>query len=512
MKDIIEVELKTRKVDFIKCSTDILAVGIFTDAEKLDSLNSMLNDKLDGAIERLRKIGDFKARERACTIIYGNDKIGAKRVMLVGLGEKGKTTLDTIRRVSAAAAKKAVDMKAKSLSLAIHNAFDERFDLFSIGKACAEGTYFGSFRYDEYLTENDDSRLGSLLVELIDPDAAKVRDLNKGLATGEIIGKNQSYARTLANRPANVIYPEKIAELAMEVARKSKNLSCTVFNDKQLDEKGMGGIHAVGSGSIHKPVFIILKNKPSSKKANSLPTIAIVGKAITFDSGGLSIKPAQSMEDMKLDKSGGIAILATMKAIAELDLPLNVYGFIPSAENLPSGSSYRPGDIISTYSGKSVEVLNTDAEGRMILCDALAYAAKEKCDIIIDIATLTGACMVALGQYMAGLMGNNEELIKQLQKASEESGEKVWHLPSSDEYADEMKSKFADLKNTGSKWGGACTAAAFLRQFVGKTKWAHLDVAGVDLISSSIDYTSEGSSGFGVRLLVTYLMNLANSK
>lgn len=214
------------------------------------------------------------------------------------------------------------------------------------------------------------------------------------------------------------------------------------------------------------------------------------------------------MGEMKLDKSGGIAVLATMKAIAELDLPVNVYGLIPSAENLPSGSSYRPGDIVTTFSGKTVEVQNTDAEGRMILCDALAYAAKQKCDIIIDIATLTGACMVALGKYMAGLMGNDDKLIKQLQKASEVSGEKVWPMPSSDEYAEEMKSKIADLKNIGSKWGGACTAAAFLRQFVGDTNWAHLDIAGMDLLSNPTEYTSEGSTGFGVRLLTTYIINM----
>ncbi|MEJ2650142.1 MAG: leucyl aminopeptidase [Sedimentisphaerales bacterium] len=487
MKEIIQVELKTRKVDLSKCRTDILAVGLFSDVPKLDSVNSMLNDKLGGAIERLLKTGDFKAKERANAIIYGNEKIGAKRVMLVGLGEKQKATLDTIRKATASAAKKAVDMKAKTLSFALHNALDKRFDLSSVGQVYAEGTYYGSYRYDEFITESEDGRLNLLQVE-------------------------QCYGRTIANRPGNIIYPEKIAEEARELARKSKNLTCTVFDEKQLIAKGMGGIMAVGSGSIHRPVFIVLKNKTTAKKASSLPTIAIVGKAITFDSGGISIKPSANMDEMKFDKSGGIAILATMKAVSELDLPLNVCGLIPSAENLPSGSSYRPGDIVTTFSGKTVEVQNTDAEGRMILCDALAYAAKQKCDIIIDIATLTGACMVALGKYMAGLMGNDDELIKQLQKASEESGEKVWAMPSGDEYAEEMKSKIADLKNIGSRWGGACTAAAFLRQFIGKAKWAHLDMAGVDMVNSPVDYAAEGSAGFGVRLLTTYLTNIANKK
>jgi len=198
--------------------------------------------------------------------------------------------------------------------------------------------------------------------------------------------------------------------------------------------------------------------------------------------------------------------------VAELGLPLNVYGIIPSAENMPGGTSYRPGDIVTTFSGRTVEVLNTDAEGRIVLCDGLSYAVKQNCDIIIDIATLTGACVVALGKYMAGLMGNDEKLMKQLQTAAQESGEKLWPMPSGDEYAEEMKSKVADLKNTGSKWGGACTAAAFLRQFVGDAKWAHLDIAGTEMSEKATEYTTQGSSGFGVRLLTTSLVNLAESK
>ncbi len=512
MKKIIDVKLKTRNVDFSDFKTDVLAVGIFSDAKKLDPLNANLNKKLSGAIERLIKLGDFKGKDKTSAIVYGNEKIGAKRVLLLGLGEKEKATLDTIRRVSAFAAKKSIEMKAKTVGSALHNAFGRRFDLSAVGRACGEGIYFGSFIYDEFVTESTDGRLDSLRVELIEPDSEKLRRLKKGLAVGATVGRAQSYVRTLANRPGNVIYPAKLAAAAKEIARSSKRLSCTVFNKKQLTEKGMGGVLAVGSGSQHEPRFIILKYNPAGRVASKLPVIGLVGKAITFDSGGLSIKPAANMDEMKLDKTGGIAVLGTMKALAELELPVRVYGIVPSAENLPSGSSYRPGDIIDTFSGKTVEVQNTDAEGRMILCDALAYANKQKCDIIIDIATLTGACMVALGKYMAGLMGNDDNLIKQLQKASEDSGEKVWPMPSGDEYAEEMKSKIADLKNIGSKWGGACTAAAFLRQFIGDAKWAHLDIAGVDLIQNASEFSAVGSSGFGVRLLTAYLINLVDGK
>ena len=512
MKKIIDVKLTARKIDFIDCKTDVLVVGIFSDAKRLDQLNAQLNKKLGGSIERLIKLGDFKGNDKTSAIVYGNEKIGAKRVLLLGLGEKEKATLDTIRRAVANAAKKSVEIKAKSVGLALHNAFGKRFDLSAAGHACGEGAYYGSFIYDEFVTETKDGRLGSLKVELIEPDLEKLKQLKKGLAVGAVIGGAQSYARTLANKPGNVIYPAKLAAAAKEMARSSKGLSCTVFDKKQLTAKGMNGVLAVGSGSQHEPRLIILKYSPAGKAASKLPVIGLVGKAITFDSGGLSIKPAANMDEMKLDKTGGISVLGTMKAISELALPIRVYGIIPSAENLPSGSSYRPGDIINTFSGKTVEVQNTDAEGRIILCDALAYAVKQKCEVVIDIATLTGACMVALGKHMAGLMGNDEELIKQIQKASEDSGEKVWPMPSGDEYAEEMKSKIADLKNIGSRWGGACTAAAFLRQFIGEAKWGHLDIAGMDLIQSASEFSAVGSSGFGVRLLTTYLMNLVDKK
>ena len=512
MKDIIDVELKTQKVDFSKSKTDILAVGLFSDTKELDKLNKELNSKLNGAINQLMELGDFKGKNGTSTIVYGNDKTGAKRILLIGLGEKKKATLDTVRNAAANAAKMSVELKAKTMSLALHKAFGGQFDLSAMGQACGEGTYFGSYRYDEFITENENGRLGSLKVELIDSDSAKLKKLKKGLSCGIAIGRAQSYARTLANRPANVITPVELAAAAKELARGSKRLSCTVFDEKQMAAKGMGGVLAVGSGSQNKPRFIILKYTPPGKAASTLPTVALVGKAITFDSGGISIKPSANMDEMKLDKSGGIAVLGAMKALAELAPPVNVFGIVPSAENMPSGTSYRPGDIINTFSGKTVEVQNTDAEGRMILCDAISYAVKQKCDIIIDIATLTGACVVALGKYMAGLMGNDNELIKDLQKASEASGEKVWPMPSGEEYAKEMKSKIADLKNIGNRWGGACTAAAFLRQFVGDTKWAHLDIAGVWNFEKATEFTSEGASAFGVRLLTTYVIGLKNKK
>ncbi len=509
MKEIISVEVKTQKADFVKVKMDLLAVGVFSDGKVPNKLNKELDVKLGGAIERLIKLEDFKGKDGTSAVVYGNGKIGAKRVLLVGLGEKKKATLDTVHKAAAHAANKAVDLKAENLGIALHGAFEGEFDLVAMGRVITEGIYFGSYRYDEYITASENGRQGKLKAELVEPDGVKLKKLNEGLLSGAIIGRAQSCARTLSNRPGNVINPPELAAIAKRMVKGIKGLSCTVFDEKQLKAKGMGGILAVGSGSKTPPRLIVLRYSPSGSRVRKLPVIALVGKAITFDSGGISIKPSADMDQMKLDKSGGIAVLCTMKAAAELKLPMNIYGLIPSAENMPGGSSYRPGDIVTTFSGKTVEILNTDAEGRMILCDAISYAVRQKCDIIVDIATLTGACVVALGKFMAGLMGNDDDLIKQVQKASEESGEKVWPMPSGEEYAKEMKSKIADLKNTGGRWGGACTGAAFLRQFVDDKKWAHLDIAGMDIFEKATEFSAEGSSGYGVRLLTTYLMNAA---
>jgi leucyl aminopeptidase len=511
MKRIIDVKVSVRKSELDKFRTDMLCVGVFSDEKKLDKTNKALDKRIGGLIEKIIRLGDFKGEEQTMEVIYIGRKIGAQRLMLTGLGEKKKATLDTLRKAAACAANTAVTRKVKSLALAVHKAFEGKIEAEAMGQACAEGAYFGSFRYDEYVTGSEDGRSEKLIVEIVEPADAESKRLNKGCTVGCCLGRAQSFARTLSSRPGNVINPPNLAAEAKKLAKETKRLGCTVLDERAMRQKKMGGILAVGAGSKSGPRFIILRYN-GARKSNRLPAVALVGKAITFDSGGISIKPAANMETMKLDKSGGIAVMAALKAAAEMRLPINIWGLIPAAENLPSGSSYRPGDIITTYSGKTVEVQNTDAEGRMILCDALHYAGQQKCDIIIDIATLTGACVVALGQYMAGLFGNDDGLIKKVQAAAEESGEKVWYMPSSDEYAKEMKSKIADLKNIGSKWGGACTAAAFLGQFIDKAKWVHLDIAGMDMFEHNTAYSAEGSTGYGVRLLTTFLINLAKGK
>jgi len=503
-KQIIKIDVKAAKADIAKLKADVAAVGVFSDVKKSSFLD-MLDKKLDGAITRLKKIGDFKGAAGSSVFLYTHGKIAAERLLLIGLGEKQKAAVDTFRQAASKAAFEAVNVKAKSLAVFLHNE-NAKIALEKLGHAIAEGIHFGGYRYDEFVTQQENGRSNSLSALIVDDNQAIVRKLGNGIRVGQIIGRAQNFARTLGNRPANVLYPAQFAAEARKVAASVPHLACTILDEKKLAQKKMGGILSVGQGSIHKPRMIILKYTPPRKKA---APIALVGKAITFDSGGISLKPAQDMHEMKYDMTGGAAVLMTMEVIARLKLPIEVYGIICAAENKPGGASYLPGDIITTFSGKTVEVLNTDAEGRLVLCDGLQQAKLLKCKTVIDLATLTGACVVALGKHKAGLFSNDEKLAQRIKKAAQESGEPIWQLPYEPEYIEEIKGKIADLKNIGSKWGGACTGAAFLGEFTAGLIWAHLDIAPkMDASEPMKKYAQDGSIGFGVRLLSNFLMNL----
>jgi leucyl aminopeptidase len=506
VREIISINVTARKGDVFGAKSDMLALGVFSDGKRA-AFCDKLDKKLKGAVTKLIKLGDFKGDEKTTSLLYTDGKIGSARVLLVGLGESKKAGVDTIRKAAAIAASKAVELKAKLAVLAVHQDVVgmKGFSAEELGQAVAEGAYFGGYRYDEYVGKSKNERLKSVKAMIVESKEKVLRQLSRGVKRGNIVGQSQKYARTIANRPANVITPQVLAAEAKKLARNTAGLTCSVLNEAQLKQKKMGGILAVGQGSVNKPRLIVLKYAPRGRKAKA--RVALVGKAITFDSGGLSLKPGEGMHEMKFDKSGGMAVLGAMKAVAQLKPAVCVYGIVPSAENMPGSKSYRPGDIVTTYSGKTVEILNTDAEGRMLLCDAIHHAVKLKCDTIIDIATLTGACVVALGSNRSGLMGNDEKLVGRLKDAGERSGELLWHLPCDDEYLELMKSKIADLKNIGGKWAGACTAGAFLGEFAGKAKWAHIDMAGVGAYGDKKAQTT-GSVGYGVRLLTAYVMNL----
>jgi len=504
-KQIIKIDVKAAQTNIEKAKADVLAIGIYSAGGK-QALMNRLDSKLDGAISRLKKLGDFNGAEGSSVFLYTHRKIAAERLLLIGLGEKQKATADTFRQAASKAAFEAVKLKAKTLAVFLHN--EAKIDFENLAQAIAEAIHFGGYRYDEFVTQEKDGRSIALSAVVIDDSRRIVKKLAAGVEVGQIIGQAQNFSRTLCNRPGNMLYPAKFAAIAQKVASSVPSLSCTVLDDKKLAAKKMGAILAVGQGSIHKPRMIILKYTPRGA-GNSAP-IALVGKAITFDTGGINIKPSNDMHEMKMDMTGGAAVLMAMEVIARLKLPVSVYGIICAAENKPDGAGTLPGDIITTYSGKTVEVLNTDAEGRLVLADGIHQAKVLKCKTIVDIATLTGACVVALGKHKAGLMTNDEKLAQKIEKASTQSGEPLWRLPCGAEYAEEIKGKIADLKNIGGKWGGASTGAAFLEQFAKPVAWAHLDIAPkMDVSEPMKKFTTPGSIGFGVRLLSNFIMNLS---
>lgn len=507
----IKTRVKVDKTDWADFRGDMLVAGVFEGTKRLPTGLKTLDEAAGKVISHVFKTGDFKGKVNESTTLYLSSNKNCDRLVLVGLGKKEKFDLTILRQAAATAARLADKLGAAKVGLGLHQWIGAKWDERTVGQALAEGVIVGRYSFSDHFTKADDEHksAGSLTVSLLEPDTKKAQDLNKGSKIGATIAEAQNTTRMFANRPGNDINPPVLAREAQKLARQT-GLKCKVFDDKQLAQKKMNGILAVGGGSASKPRLIMLEHygRRGQKPAKARPDVVVVGKAITFDSGGLSLKPSSVMLKMKFDKSGGCAVLGIMEAVANLNLPLHVVGLVPAAENMPSHTSYRPDDIVKTYSGKTVEIQNTDAEGRMILSDALAYAAEMKPKAIIDMATLTGACVIALGAHKAALFSNNDALRKQLEKASENSGEPVWPMPMGDEYLEQMKSKVADLRNVGGREAGSCTAAAFLHEFVGDVPWAHIDIAGVADTDSANPWRAVGATGFAVRLVVDYLRNV----
>jgi len=492
----------------------LLALGLFKNTEKLPEVYARVDQSTGGTLRDLLASGDFTGNCNETMVLYASKQAPCRRLMLVGLGDKDKFTRHTLRQSAGTAVRAAEKLGAAKIGLALHCVVNADLPAESIGQAVAEGAVVGRYDYQDYLSEKakNNKTVPAMQIILLEPKAANADALKKGCRLGSILADAQNLARSIANKPGNEINPPALARWAQRLARHS-GFRCRIFNDRQLKAMNMNAILAVGSGSASKPRLIRLDytGRRTARSKPPGPDAVLVGKAVTFDSGGLNVKPAQHMEHMKFDKCGGCAVLGIFQAAARLKLPVNLVGLIPSAENMPSNTSYRPDDVIRTYNGKTVEIVNTDAEGRMILCDALAYAAKLKPNVIIDLATLTGACVIALGEHHAGLFGNNEDLIEKLKRASAASGEPLWPMPCGDEYLEQMKGKIADLKNHGGREGGSCTAAAFLGQFVNNTPWAHIDIAGTADTDKEKPYRALGATGFGVRLLVEYLRTLSSS-
>ncbi len=500
MANVKTINVSVQYKELAGAKEDLLVLGVFESAKMPNDLVE-LDRHTDGSIKKAYSLGDFTGKSKQSTMIYCGCNKCSGRILLLGLGVQKDFELDVLRKSAALAVKQADKIKAGSIAICLD--VPKSVSPQDKAKVISEGLVIGRYEYVEQFSEPA-GKLGSMKAVIVAWNQQDVAPMKKGAKTGIALAEAQNYARYLGNKTGAEINPVTLANEARKLARKV-GLKCKIFDDKELTSLQMGGILAVGQGSATKPRMIMLEY--TGNKSSKSPDVVIVGKAITFDSGGISLKPGAGMHEMKFDKCGGCDAFGIMQAVSSLKLKKNVVALIPSAENMPDSHSYRPGDIIKTYSGKTVEIQNTDAEGRMILCDAISYAVKKlKPKAVIDMATLTGACIISLGHHKAALFSNNDTLVKELVSASETAGEPVWHMPCDRPYADQLKSDCADLRNIGGREGGSATAAAFLREFAGEEiSWAHIDIAGVAWTTKPTDIASSGATGYIVRTVAEYL-------
>ena len=492
MKIKIETTNPTRK------KTEMLCGFVLENSEKIFGINN-ISSKIISSVKQSLK--DMNGESGKIIVVPTNNKTPAKRILLAGIGKKENITNDTIRFVSGKIAQKASEFKLKEFSIIAPPT--HLIEPISAASQITEGCKMALYKFEKFKSKKEEY---SPDISIFVPKSNKI---SKAIKNSEIISDAVIFTKSIANLPPNECNPTTLATLAKGIAKKNK-IKCVVLSKNELKKKGFGGIVAVGQGSKNEPKLIILEHHGGPR--NEKP-IVLVGKAVTFDTGGISLKPGEKMDEMKFDKCGGCTVLGIMKGVSELKLPINLVGIVPSVENMPGGDSYRPGDIIKLYNGKTAEILNTDAEGRLILADALAFGEKYYSPkAIIDFATLTGACIVALGTNVAAIISNNEQLTQKIKDSSRRTTEEVWELPLNEDYMNMIKSDVADMKNIGiGRAAGTITAAAFLRNAIEETPWIHLDIAGVawtQVATKSKPYNPKGATGFGVRLILDYLQKM----
>lgn len=478
---------------------DTIVVNLFKGVTSPGGATGAVDQALGGVISELLTAGDFTGKLGETILIYTHGRLPARKAIIVGLGEREKFTLDRVRQASAAAAREAHRRRAKSVATIAHGAGIAGLDPFRSAQAVAEGTFLGLYKFRDFKKKPDNTEDGQHQIEraiLVEYDRNKIPEMSRGAARGRILAEATNYARDLVNRPGNYHTPSMLADEARALAA-DYGLEVDVLCDEDLRREGMGALLGVGRGSSEPPCLIVLKYH--GRRAND--NLALVGKGLTFDSGGISLKPSKDMHEMKYDMAGGAAVLGAMKAIAQLQPEVNVTGIIPAAENMPGPQAQKPGDVVTTLSGKTIEVINTDAEGRLVLADAVTYACRLGATRLVDVATLTGAVLVALGREIAAVLGNNADLISQVRRAGELAGERYWELPILEEYKDLYKSEVADLKNAAGREAGTIVGAMIIGEFAGETPWAHLDIAGVAWNNKDAGYNPKGGTGFGVRTL-----------
>ncbi len=494
----MKVTFSSDSISQIKADNVVIFVPEFE--KPADARLNQLDQASRGVLTRMAEAGEFTGAEGLVAVVSAPDGYEAARVICVGLGEKKKVDADTYRRAAGTVS------RFKGLTRYTTAAFHfGDVDDAAVYQAVIEGYLLGSFKLLDYKSGDDgvsDVSLKDLVFAV--ENRRLLKRLEKAIETGRVIAEGQLLVRTLALTPGNFLTPQKMARKSQDLAKKTDGLTCTVLDEKEIAREKMGALISVGQGSANPPRFVVLKYEGGRAKQKP---VVLVGKGVTFDSGGISLKQSLGMQEMKGDMTGSAVVLASLITAARLKLPLNVVGLMPMAENMPSSKATRPGDIVTSRKGLTIEVINTDAEGRLILADALDYANEFDPQAVIDVATLTGGALYVLGYSGAPIMGNNPTLMDRLRSAAEATAERVWEMPIWDDFRDLMKSDIADLKNSGGKPAPTMTAGAFLENFTGDWPWAHVDIAYVDIEPSGRPYLPKGVTGIGLRLFVSVLQN-----
>jgi leucyl aminopeptidase len=478
--------------------TPLLAVAVGTLNGKVPTSLLALDELLGGAIGRAISHGDLSGERDAIHMFYAQR--GPKRVMFVGMGKSGEITRGAVRRAAAVAARRAFALGSDTLTFHVPHEFRSGVTPQALGQVSVEGAMFGAWDFRDLKAVNG-RKPGLKHFDLIATREERGM-MERGRVIGAAMAEGQRLARNLQALPGNVCTPDYLATIARMLG-KGYGFRVNVFNRAQAEKEGMGGLLAVARGTLEEPRFITLEYRGAGRTP---PPVVLVGKGVTFDSGGISIKPADKMDEMKYDMSGAAAVLGTFEVLGQLKPQINVVGIVPSTENLPSGTAIKPGDIVRSHFGKMIEIVNTDAEGRLILADALSYARRFKPACVVDAATLTGAVVVGLGNHATGLMGNDDQLMEEVRRAGELAGERCWPLPLWDEYREQNKSDVADVKNSGGRAAGSITAGWFLREFVDGYPWAHLDIAGTAWTDREQPHQVKGPTGVGVRLFTEFVL------
>jgi leucyl aminopeptidase len=484
-------------------ATDCLAIGLFDD-DALSDTAQAIDSATRGLLRRLKAAGDLPVRAGDTHMLLAPAGIRARRLLVVGLGKRADYRQRGWRKATSAALAACLKSRAAHLTLAIDQPPSEAVDTYYLGRAIADLAGLALYRINDFKTARKPPRHALKRVTIAGVTAARKDEARRGLAHGKAIAVGQALLRDLGNLPGNVCTPRYLAQQAKELAREHRTLKVRVLDEPAIRRLKMGCLLAVSRGSAQPPRFIILEYRGGARGA---APVALVGKGVTFDTGGISLKDPAAMDEMKYDMCGAGSVLATLAVAALLKLRINLVGLIAAVENMPSDRATRPGDIVTSAAGKTVEVLNTDAEGRLILCDALNYARRYRPAAVIDIATLTGACVIALGHHHTGIMGNDDALARELVQAGVRASDRGWQLPLTEEYAEQLRSNFADLANIGGRDGGAITAGAFLGRFTTGMKWAHLDIAGTAWHSGA----NKGGPGRPVPRLADFLIHRAGA-